>query len=544
MKRYAARLVFSTMAFALGAVPVARAQLVTVPMATVPGSDAQPGGPTYDYDVSIFEVTNEQFAIFLNDAELHNETQNPGSGDERGANMLFRLPPNPGDVGLLVGDSSDVDSLFDLSRSLLLYDVLGPLGSRYSVVPGKEMHPVVGMGWLGAVKFCNWLTIDQGLGLGQRCYAEGASELDWFPVTIGSEIGGTQQTTNAVRDLTAAERAALVQGYRGFRLLMDQGGSSVGATNAVPRPFNEWFKAAAYDPAAPDVARVLFVGFPFEQHTVPPDHWAHGFGRDPLLNADANYRSSGDPFDDTKPAVIATTPVGYYDGSLQGGSFQTVANANRYGLFDMSGNVWEFLNDQVAITDSVTPDRAIAGGSYRSNQRQVTVANRGDIGPGSTRPVVGFRLARVTGGLLSYCFGSDVDCPCANGGASDTGCDIAQSTGGVRLETVSLVPDGAGGGSAVLRGVGYPTGSFPTVVGLRSASPGLAVFGDGLLCVTPPVVRFGAATAVGGVSQHTVGHGVGAGTFYYQLWFRNTPIGFCDLTAAFNTSNGLQAVWP
>jgi hypothetical protein len=151
---------------------------------------------------------------------------------------------------------------------------------------------------------------------------------------------------------------------------------------------------------------------------------------------------------------------------------------------------------------------------------------------------------RVPEGLVSYCFGNDVDCPCANGGAADTGCDIAQSTGGVRLDSISLAPDGAGGGSAVLRGVGYPPGSFPTVVGLRSAVAGQAVFGDGLLCVTPPVVRFGAATGVGGVSQHSVGHGVGAGTFYYQLWFRNTPMSFCDPIAAFNTSNGLQVVWP
>ena len=41
---------------------------------------------------------------------------------------------------------------------------------------------------------------------------------------------------------------------------------------------------------------------------------------------------------------------------------------------------------------SVTPDRVLAGGSYRSNVRQVTSANRGDIGPGSTRPVVGLRV--------------------------------------------------------------------------------------------------------------------------------------------------------
>ena len=97
---------------------------------------------------------------------------------------------------------------------------------------------------------------------------------------------------------------------------------------------------------------------------MPADHWIHAYGRDPLTNLDANFRDSGDPFDDPDPAVYATTPVGYYDGTNHGGVFQTNPNNNRYGIFDMSGNVWELLNDQVTLTDSLTPDHAIVGGSY------------------------------------------------------------------------------------------------------------------------------------------------------------------------------------
>jgi len=37
-------------------------------LAFVPGIDAQPGGPTYDYRVGRFEVRNDSFATFLNDA--------------------------------------------------------------------------------------------------------------------------------------------------------------------------------------------------------------------------------------------------------------------------------------------------------------------------------------------------------------------------------------------------------------------------------------------------------------------------------------------
>lgn len=379
-----------------GACLSAQAQLFSVQTATVPASDAQPGGPVYDFDVSLTEVTNAQFAAFLNDAEFHNEGQNPGFGNERGDNLKWRPPPlEPGDVGLEIGDSSDVDAIYDMSRGALSYNPLAAVGTRYAPLAGKEDHPAIGMSWIAAVKFCNWLTIDQGLGLAERCYAEGPSEVDWFPIITGTDVGGTQQATNLARDINDAERAEWVRAYRGYRLLMDQGGTSVGATNASPRRFNEWYKAAAYDPAAPDTTRTFFVGFPFEQHTVPSDHWAHAFGRDPLTNQDANYRGSGDPFDNPDPAVFATTPVCYYDGTDHGGVFQTNVNSNAYGICDMSGNVWEFLSDQVTITDSTAPDRSIVGGSYRSNERQVTCANRGDVGPGSTRPVIGFRVMRV-----------------------------------------------------------------------------------------------------------------------------------------------------
>ena len=43
---------------------------------------------------------------------------------------------------------------------------------------------------------------------------------------------------------------------------------------------------------------------------------------------------------------------------------------------------------------------------------------------------------------------------------------------------------------------------------------------------------------------YVFGHGAGAGTFHYQIWFRNQPIGFCDPVAAFNLSNGLTLTWP
>jgi hypothetical protein len=70
------------------------------------------------------------------------------------------------------------------------------------------------------------------------------------------------------------------------------------------------------------------------------------------------------------------------------------------------------------------------------------------------------------------------------------------------------------------------------------------VFGDGLRCVAAPLVRLAATTAAGGVATHVVGHGgaAGAGTFYYQAWFRNQPAMFCT-PDAFNLSNGRTLGW-
>jgi hypothetical protein len=90
--------------------------------------------------------------------------------------------------------------------------------------------------------------------------------------------------------------------------------------------------------------------------------------------------------------------------------------------------------------------------------------------------------------------------------------------------------------------------SVPAAVVIRgtsidSASP--VVFGDGLRCVAAPLVRLGATLASGGTSVHDFGHGAGAGAgvFYYQLWFRNLPAGFCT-PDAFNLSNGQALSWP
>jgi hypothetical protein len=160
--------------------------------------------------------------------------------------------------------------------------------------------------------------------------------------------------------------------------------------------------------------------------------------------------------------------------------------------------------------------------------------------------------AGATGSVVApttFCDASDgalASCPCANPGSPDTGCDIQQGTGGVGIHLIAqeTTPQNR----ATLTGTGYPTAATPSAVVIRasaldSASP--VVFGDGLRCIGTPLVRLAGALATGGTSAHGFGHSAmaGTGTFYYQLWFRNTPIMFCDPAAAFNLSNGHTLVW-
>jgi len=189
----------------------------------------------------------------------------------------------------------------------------------------------------------------------------------------------------------------------------------------------------------------------------------------------------------------------------------------------------------------------------------------GDCFPGRTTNVIvsaadecgnsGFEVVSVTvivdpGAGTPYCFGdgSGTACPCANVGLAGHGCDIAQATGGVCLTLQDFTPNGMGGGTARALGTNFPLNGTPGVVLIRSmmqqnGGAGI-VFGDGLLCVAAPVVRIRSGLAQDGKISLMITHGAGQGRFDYQLWFRNTPIMFCDPAAAFNLSNAVELTWP
>jgi len=191
--------------------------------------------------------------------------------------------------------------------------------------------------------------------------------------------------------------------------------------------------------------------------------------------------------------------------------------------------------------------------------RHTVEVTTGFMGPHSGLPALGnttvgamlngIQLRLIVPPTPSFCDDADgslASCPCANPGSPETGCDIQQGTGGVGLDLVSQ--ENSPLNRVTWSGTGFPAASTPTSIVIRATAldPGAPViFGDGLRCVGTPLVRLGAAFAVGGTATHTHGHGAmaGSGDFYYQLWFRNTPVMFCDPSAAFNLSNGRILTW-
>ena len=155
-------------------------------------------------------------------------------------------------------------------------------GSTFSIADFRANHPIVGVMWEGAAAYCNWLSQQNGL---QSCYNTTTWDCDF--------------TKNGYRLPTEAEWEWAARG---------------GHTN----PYLQYENGNTADVNAANLS---------------------GSTTNPYHTGSAPY----------------TTPVGFYDGALKqkstyswpgtATSYQTGSGVNGFGLYDMQGNVWQYIND-------------------------------------------------------------------------------------------------------------------------------------------------------------------------------------------------------
>jgi formylglycine-generating enzyme required for sulfatase activity len=107
---------------------------------------------------------------------------------------------------------------------------------------------------------------------------------------------------------------------------------------------------------------------------------------------------------------ISPSQANYSDSRLSRTTAVGSYAANRFGLHDMHGNVWEWVEDcwgsysgaptdaSIPVTGGGCSSRVLRGGSCNGSAQGLRSANRGLVSPGIRLDHFGFRVARTPGG--------------------------------------------------------------------------------------------------------------------------------------------------
>lgn len=111
---------------------------------------------------------------------------------------------------------------------------------------------------------------------------------------------------------------------------------------------------------------------------------------DSIASNQANYYNSRDLFEKIMGKQGDTTPVGYYNGRTYADGYTTLDSASPYGLYDMAGNVWQWMGDNYEGVHY----RYLRGGSKADYAYNLRVYSRNNAAPQVESIHFGFRCAR------------------------------------------------------------------------------------------------------------------------------------------------------
>ncbi|MBV6396905.1 MAG: hypothetical protein HFACDABA_02509 [Anaerolineales bacterium] len=110
-----------------------------------------------------------------------------------------------------------------------------------------------------------------------------------------------------------------------------------------------------------------------------------------IARENANFYASRDPFEKMSSFGSRTSPVGFYNGKTYDG-YATLDSRSPYGLYDMAGNVWQWIGD--THWQAGFSDRLMHGGSKDTYDMDLRVWVRNSAPPMYFSPGVGFRCVR------------------------------------------------------------------------------------------------------------------------------------------------------